>query len=127
MARPPAAAKQFNKVAVHVAGRRYVPVWAVLRHRGRRSGKEYATPVAVIATGTTFVIALPWGRGTDWVRNVTAAGRCTIRWKGADHECTQPTFVDKDVALADTRGLTRRALQRISVPDGFIRLTRRAV
>lgn len=125
MATVPAAAKQFNKVAVLLAGRRFVPLWAVLRHRGRRSGAPYATPLAVIPTETTFVIGLPWGRGTDWVRNIEAAGRCTIRWKGVDYECTAPTFVDERVALAAARGLTRRLLNRGSFPDGFIQLDRR--
>jgi deazaflavin-dependent oxidoreductase (nitroreductase family) len=101
--------------------------WAVLRHRGRKSGKEYAVPIAVIPTGTTFIIALPWGRGTDWVPNVRAAGGCTIRWKGADYKCTEPTFVNKDVPLVAARGVTRRALQRGAFPHGFIQLNRRAV
>jgi deazaflavin-dependent oxidoreductase (nitroreductase family) len=125
MAGPPAAAKQLNKVAVRFAGHRFLPLWAVLRHRGRKSGKEYAVPIAVMPTDETFVIALPWGRGTDWVRNVRAAGRCTIRWKGADYECTEPTFVDKDVALAAARGTTRRVLQRRDFPHGFLQLNRR--
>ena len=77
MAAPPAAAKQCNKVALLLAGRRFVPLWAALHHRGRRSGKAYVVPVAVTPTDTTFLIALPWGRGTDWVRNVRAAGECT--------------------------------------------------
>ena len=91
MAGPPAAAKAFNRVALLVAGRRFVPVWASLRHRGRRSGKEYVVPIAVIPTDTTFLIALPWGRGTDWVRNVRAAGGCTIRWRGVDYACSEPS------------------------------------
>jgi deazaflavin-dependent oxidoreductase (nitroreductase family) len=126
MARVPAATKQFNKVAVHLAGHRFMPLWALLRHRGRKSGKPYATPVTVIPTRTTFVIALPWGSGTDWVRNVRAAGGCTIRWKGIDYECTAPTFVDQEIALAAAQGLTRRMLQRHSFPHGFIQLDRRA-
>ena len=127
MAGPPAAAKQFNRVALTVAGHRFFPLWAVLRHRGRRTGKEYAVPLAVIPTDTTFVIALPWGQETDWVRNVCTAGRCTVRWKGADYECTEPTFVGREVALAAARGLTRRTLNRGKFPHGFIQLTRRAV
>ena len=126
MAGPPAAAKQINKVVVRLAGRRFLPLWAVLRHSGRKSGKQYAIPVGVIPTETTF-IAMPWGRGTDWVRNVRAAGRCTIRWKGADYECTDPMFVDKDVAAGAARGVTRRALQRMDFPHGFIQLNRRAL
>jgi deazaflavin-dependent oxidoreductase (nitroreductase family) len=126
MAGPPAA-KKLNKVVVRLAGRRFLPLWAVLRHSGRKSGKQYAIPVAVISTETTFIIALPWGRGTDWVRNVRAAGRCTIRWKGADYECTDPMFVDNDVATAAARGVTRRALRRMDFPHGFIQLNRRAL
>jgi deazaflavin-dependent oxidoreductase (nitroreductase family) len=126
MAGPPAGAKQFNKVAVRLAGHRFFPLWAVLRHRGRRSGKEYSIPVAVIATDTAFVIALPWGRETDWVRNTVGAGRCTIRWKGVDYECIDPTFVGKDVALAAARGVTSRALKRRDFPHGFVQLTRHA-
>jgi hypothetical protein len=80
----------------------------------------------VIPTETTFVIALPWGSGTDWVRNVRASGTCAIRWKGVDYECTAPTFVDQEVALEAAHGLTRRMLQRRSFPHGFIQLDRRA-
>jgi deazaflavin-dependent oxidoreductase (nitroreductase family) len=126
MAGPPSAAKQFNRVAVRLAGRRFFPLWAVLRHRGRKSGKPYSVPIAVIPTEATFVIALPWGRDTDWVRNVRAAGHCTIRWKGVDYECSDPAFVDKDVALAAARGVTRRILHRSDFPHGFIQLNRRA-
>jgi len=61
------------------------------------------------------------------VRNVRAAGGCTIHWKGADYECTEPTFVDKDVALAAAHGVARRALQRGDFPHGFIQLDRRTV
>lgn len=125
MAQPPKAAKQFNKVAARLAGRRIIPLWALLRHRGRKSGKAYATPVAVIPTETTFVIALPWGRDTDWVRNIRAADGCSIRWKGVEYECTDPTFVGPEVAVAGARGLTRRIIRRGSFPHGFIQLERR--
>ena len=125
MSGPPAAAKQFNRVAVRLAGHRWFPLWAVVHHRGRRSGAEYTTPIAVIATDSTFVIGLPWGRETDWVRNVRAAGGCTVRWKSAMHECTEPTFVGKDVALAAASGLTRRVLERQNFSAGYLQLTHR--
>ena len=125
MREPPRAAKQFNKVAVRLAGRRFLPLWALLRHRGRKSGKGYAIPVAPIPTDTTFVIALPWGRETDWVRNVRAAGGCSIRWKGVEYDCTDPTFVDQEVAAATARGLTRRVVRRGAFPHGFLQLGRR--
>jgi deazaflavin-dependent oxidoreductase (nitroreductase family) len=125
MAGPPAAARYVNRVALLLAGRRLVPVWAALHHRGRRSGKEYVVPIAVIPTDTTFLIGLPWGRGTDWVRNVRAAGRCTIRWRGVDYACSEPEFVDQEVARAAARGVTALALRRGTFPEGFIQLARR--
>ena len=125
MAGPPAAVKSFNVVAVRLAGHRFFPLWVVLRHRGRKSGTEYAVPLAVTPTPTAFIIALPWGRETDWVRNIQAAGRCTVRWKGAEFECTEPVFVGKDVALAAAGSVMRRILQRQDFPHGFIQLTRR--
>lgn len=127
MAGPPAAAKHFNRVALLLAGRRLVPVWAALHHRGRRSGRAYVVPVAVIPTATSFLIALPWGRGTDWVRNVRAAGGCTIRWKGVDYACSEPEFVGQDVARAAAHGVTGVMLRRGDFPNGFIRLTRRSL
>jgi hypothetical protein len=35
-------------VTTRLAGRRWFPLWAQLRHKGRRSGKEYVIPVAVM-------------------------------------------------------------------------------
>lgn len=122
MAGPPAAAKQFNRAAVKLAGHRIFPLWAVLHHRGRVSGKEYATPIAAIPGDGVLLIGLPWGRGTDWVRNVRAAGGCTVRWKGADHVCTDPVFVDLDTARSATSGLTRRLLARGGMSD-YLQLT----
>jgi deazaflavin-dependent oxidoreductase (nitroreductase family) len=124
MAGPPASAKQFNKVAVRLAGHRFFPLWAVLRHTGRRSGQPYQTPVAVIPTPTAFLIALPWGRDTDWARNVRRAGGCTIRWKGKDFTCSEPTFVGKEVAVAAATGMLRRGIERQDLPHGFLELTR---
>lgn len=111
MAGPPKGAKAFNRIALPLARTRFLPIWAVLRHLGRKTGKVYAVPLAIIPTETTFTISLPWGRETDWVRNVRPAGHCTVRWKGTDYECTEPAFVDKEIALAAARGMTRRIPQ----------------
>lgn len=73
---PPRLVKLTSPIARKLAGRRWFPLWAVLRHRGRRTGHEYAIPVAVLVTPATFVIGLPWGPTTNWVQNVLAAGGC---------------------------------------------------
>ncbi|EAP98474.1 hypothetical protein JNB_15958 [Janibacter sp. HTCC2649] len=121
---PPAGAKYFNKLAVQVAGRRFVPVWAVVRHRGRKSGKEYSTPVAVLTTPDAFIIGLPWGKGTDWVRNLRAAGGGTVHWQGRDEAVTDPVFVGAEVALAAAPAVLRPALKRLPGDGAFLQLTR---
>jgi deazaflavin-dependent oxidoreductase (nitroreductase family) len=81
-----------------VAGRRFFPLWAVLRHRGRKSGRDYAVTVGVRATADGYFIALPFGERTQWVHNVMAAGGCTLRWRGTDIVLADPTIVLADEA-----------------------------
>ena len=122
--KPPARlVKLTSPLAVRMAGRKLFPLWAVLRHRGRKSGKDYAIPVAVLHTPTTFVIALPWGPQTNWARNVLAAGGATVRWKGVEHRVTQPTLVGKEVAMAAANRLERAVIRRSSLGD-FLQLQR---
>ena len=92
--RPPAAAKRFNRVAVKAAGSRFLPIWAAVEHRGRKSGQTYTTPVAIAAsTPDSLYIGLPWGPGTDWVRNLQVEGGGRVRWKWASYDVTEPTVV----------------------------------
>jgi deazaflavin-dependent oxidoreductase (nitroreductase family) len=51
-----------------------LPPWAVIVHRGRRSGTEYHTPVLAWRSDATLYVVLFYGSGTQWVRNVLAAG-----------------------------------------------------
>lgn len=106
-----------------IAGRRILPLWAVVHHRGRRSGREYAVPVAVRATPEAFFIALPWGDATQWARNVQAAGGCTLRWRGKDHQADAPQVVGRSQA-APAFSWWQRALLRIGRVNRFLRLCR---
>ncbi|WP_370618770.1 nitroreductase family deazaflavin-dependent oxidoreductase [Mumia sp. Pv 4-285] len=65
-----------NRLIVHVAP--FVPGFGVVTHRGRTSGRAYRTPVAVFRRGDEVAIALVYGPGADWVRNVLAAGGATV-------------------------------------------------
>ena len=82
-----------------------MPLYGVLQHRGRRSGKIFRTPVVVRPAADGFIVPMPWGETTDWYRNVRAAGECVIRWKGRDYALVQPEVVDVRAAQAafDTR------------------------
>ncbi len=51
---------------------------SIVRHVGRRSGKQYATPLLLAPIAGGFVAELTYGPNVDWFQNVMAAGRCTI-------------------------------------------------
>jgi len=88
-----------NPAMMKFAGRKH---WyaAVIRHRGRRSDKEYATPVvAVPVAGDALIIPLPYGEGVDWLKNLLAAGRATIEVKGETYDIVEPEVKDAAAAL----------------------------
>ena len=106
-----------------IAGRRFFPLYAVIHHRGRRSGRAYAVPVAIRATDDAFTIALPWGEETQWHKNVLAAGQCTIRWRGRDHRATDPVVIGLDEAASAFSPLQLALLRGVGVTM-FLRLGR---
>jgi deazaflavin-dependent oxidoreductase (nitroreductase family) len=56
-----------------------LPPWAVMLHRGRRSGRQYRTPVLAFRHGQTLIIALLYGEESDWLRNLRAGPGQVIR------------------------------------------------
>jgi deazaflavin-dependent oxidoreductase (nitroreductase family) len=86
-------------LALRVAETGAIPIWAVVRHRGRKSGKLYSTPIAIRQTPDGFILPLPWGEGTDWCRNLRAAGGGVVRWGGADIDITDPVVIDAAAAM----------------------------
>jgi deazaflavin-dependent oxidoreductase (nitroreductase family) len=104
------AARIFNPLVLSVAGTRLLPLYGVIEHRGRRSGKAYRTPVVVRPTSDGFIVPMPWGERTDWYRNVRAAGECIIRWKGRDYPMVQPELIDASAAAQASFGAFQQAM-----------------
>ena len=94
-----------NPLIVRLAGRRHVRAYAVIEHRGRRSGRTYTTPVSARPTGDGFVVPMAFGEQADWFRNVQAAGECVVRWNGTAYHLVEPELIDEATA--------RRALGRV--------------
>ena len=65
-----------NRITSRFAGR--LPGFGIVTHVGRKSGKVYRTPVNVFRAPEGFLIALTYGRESEWVRNVLAAGGCEL-------------------------------------------------
>ena len=115
------AVRRFNKhllnpAMMRLAGRRH---WyaAVIRHTGRRSGRHYATPVVAERTADGFIIPLPYGTGTDWLRNVRAAGTATVTASGQDVDVAEPEVIDAAAAAPQLTPRRRRAFQRFGIEN----------
>jgi deazaflavin-dependent oxidoreductase (nitroreductase family) len=63
---------------------------SVIRHVGRTTGRAYETPVGAVAIDDGFVIALPYGPNTDWLKNVVASGSATIVDEGSTYDVDRP-------------------------------------
>jgi deazaflavin-dependent oxidoreductase (nitroreductase family) len=66
---------------------------AVVRHTGRKSGRTYDTPVVVARHDDHFLIALPYGERTDWLRNVLSRGEAVIVTDGQTYQVDQPEVI----------------------------------
>lgn len=108
------AVRASEPLARALAGRRWMPLWGIIHHRGRRSGTAYATPIALVPTvsESLFLIGLPWGTKTNWARNVLVAGEATIAWKGRDRRATDPRLVEPAEAAALSKPAFRRVVGR---------------
>lgn len=88
---------------------------SVIRHIGRRSGRSYETPVGPFAVGDVFVIALPYGPGADWVRNVVANGSATLIHEGRTVPVHEPEVVSTAEVVADLPSSEQRTLRLFGV------------
>lgn len=104
-----------------LAGKPWNPVFAVVEHRGRKTGRSYRTPVAARRTEGGFIISLAFGAHVDWFRNLAAAGAGTIQWRGGDYPVTAPERIEAATALAAFHPV-QRILLRIARIDGYIRV-----
>ena len=102
-------------VARRFAGR--IPPFAIVAHKGRRSGKEYRTPIMAFRSPTGFAIALTYGPETDWVRNVLAAGTCTLEYRGEALPLTDPRLVHAAEVRAVLPAVVRYILRLMRVDD----------
>ncbi len=110
-----------NRITGPFAAR--LPGFGVVLHEGRRSGRRYRTPVNVFRRPGGHVIALTYGPDADWVKNVLAAGGCTLRSQGRQVPVVDPRIVH-DPARRDAPPVVRQILGVLGVTD-FLYLTDR--
>jgi deazaflavin-dependent oxidoreductase (nitroreductase family) len=102
-----------NRIADPLAG--WLPGFGVVVHRGRRSGRDYRTPINVFRTTEGYVAALTYGV-TDWARNVLSAGGCELETRGRRVTLTDPRLVH-DPSRHDMPPVVRQLLGGMGVRD----------
>ncbi len=90
--------------------------FGVVVHRGRRSNREYETPVNVFTKRDGYVIALTYGTESDWVKNVRAAGWCDLVTRGRRRRLASPEL-RHDESLRLVPAVVRPALRLLRVTD----------
>jgi deazaflavin-dependent oxidoreductase (nitroreductase family) len=73
--------------------------FTIVRHVGRRSGKQYATPLLLAPIAGGFVAELTYGPNVDWFQNVKAAGHCTIVRGGKEIAIDRIEPMDSDAGM----------------------------
>jgi hypothetical protein len=74
---------------------------AALHHTGRTTGRHLTTPVLAEPVDDGFVLPLPFGADTEWRRNVSAAGACSLDWHGRTYALDRPQIIAlRDAARA---------------------------
>jgi hypothetical protein len=90
---------------------------SVIRHVGRVSGRSYETPVGPFAVGDDFVIALPYGPGADWVRNVMTKGSAVLVHEGRTVPIHEPEVVPVAEVITDLPSSEQRTLRLFGVDE----------
>lgn len=109
----------FNRVfANHIAGPVFLrlPGYGSICHKGRKSGREYRTPVKLFRLGSDYIITLPYGRECDWVKNVLAADGCELVTRGTRIALGHPRLCYDD-GQAQVPRMVRAILRRMNATE----------
>jgi deazaflavin-dependent oxidoreductase (nitroreductase family) len=88
---------------------------SVIHHIGRTTGRAYETPVDAVPTATGFLIALPYGTRSDWLRNVLATGSATVVRHGERFDVDRPAIVATADVAESIPSRTLRTLRLFGV------------
>lgn len=113
-----------NRIFLTISGR-WLRAYSIVRHVGRTSGRAYQNPVSAYPLGDGFVIPVLYGTQSQWVRNVMAAGRFTLRTKGCDYQLERPELIPPAQALAAYPTLLQRLMRSQGIQH-FVWAHRRA-
>jgi deazaflavin-dependent oxidoreductase (nitroreductase family) len=104
--------KYVNPAVLRIA--RFLPTFAVVKHRGRKSGRSYETVVNAYRKRGVLAILLGHGK-TDWVKNVVAAGEADVRLLGRDLRIINPRIMPAGTGAEGLPWIARLGGRRMGV------------
>jgi deazaflavin-dependent oxidoreductase (nitroreductase family) len=106
--------KRFNNRVVKSIGRagHRLSLFGLIRHVGRKSGKQYVTPVRLVHEGDDFIIPLTYGVNCDWYRNLTVTNKMEIVWQGKTYQVGNPELLELSQGLQKFPWISRRMFKR---------------
>lgn len=113
---------RFNRVVTNRITRPFAARlggFAVVRHQGRRSGKEYETPLNAWRHDDWIVVALTYGDDVDWLKNTQAAETSGVLMGGEVINVGPPVDISTEDGMALVSPVARIVLPLIKV-DQFV-------
>ena len=98
-----------------------LPAFGVLTHVGRKSGRVYRTPVNLFRRGGNYLFFLTYGSDVQWVKNVFAAGSCSVETGGRVVELIEPELIN-DPELRPAPAHVRFVERRIAGVTQYLRM-----
>lgn len=101
---------RFTRLFVH-----RLPGFAIISHRGRKSGQTHRTPMNVFRDGDDYLFALTYGSDVQWVKNILAAREADLQIGDTTIHLTDPElFVDPTRRLMPQHVRTLLGVMRVS-------------
>ena len=106
-------ARSNRRLTNHVLGRipRRISPFVLVTHIGRKSGRQYSTPLAAFATESGYVLTPTYGLEADGVRNLLAMPGFAIDRRGRRIALQNPRVVSRADAWPHLPLLVRGAMR----------------
>ena len=91
--------------------------FGVVHHLGRKSGREYETPINCWVSDGVLTVALTYGPAVDWLRNLEAAGGGRVVIRGRLVEIGPPLIISTEEGLKRMSPAVRLALRSLDVTE----------
>ena len=88
-----------NRLTLRLARWGHGP-FSLLRHTGRKTGKQFEVPLILAAVPGGFVAELTYGTEVNWYRNLVAGGAATVVRGRQEWPVVAVEPLDADVGLA---------------------------